>query len=140
MSNEADYSPAVFDSSESQAALKTGYFLSQDLYGSFNRISVRDHDFNAFDIPVGRLVENPPEILAMLNAYTATSGVIHPSSALVTGYDFLADSAALESADLLASAVTVDASLIQPEGDGPRAPTAWPPDAFPPRLFATPPS
>src|SRR4029077_19248896 len=100
--------------SESQAALKTGYFLSQDLYGSFTRISNRDHDFNGFDIPVGRLVENVPEIETMLSAYTAAGGVIHPGSGIVTGYDFLSPAASVESGDLSAGGVTVDSPLIQP--------------------------
>jgi len=44
MSNETDYSRASSTPAKARLRFKTGYFLSQDLYGSFNRISVRDHD------------------------------------------------------------------------------------------------
>jgi hypothetical protein len=123
--NEQDYSPAVLDSSASEATLKSGYFLSQDVFGSFNKISRLDHDFQTFDLPVGRLVEDVPDIQAQLAAYTAADGVIQPSSALVTGYDFLSDAAALQREDLAASALSVDSSLIQPGDAGPLAASAW---------------
>src|SRR5207237_2957727 len=93
--------------------------------------------FNGFDIPVGRLVENPPEILAMLNAYTAANGVINPSSAAVTGYDFLADSSTVQADELAQSGLTVDRSLIQPEGHGPAANDAWTADQLRTRLFGS---
>jgi hypothetical protein len=134
LSNEHDYSPAVLDFSASQASLKTGYYLSQDSYGCFTRISLRDHITPCFDVPVGRLVENVSDIQTMLAAYSSIGGVITPSSALVTGYDFLADSATAERTDLTQSGLTVDA-LIQPEGDGAKAPTAWHADDLRARLF-----
>ena len=134
LSNETDYSPAVFDASESQAALKTGYFLSQDLYGSFHQINRLDHTFNGFDVPVGRLVENTSDIQAMLAAYATAGGVMAPSSALVTGYDFLADSAAVQQRDLTESRLQVN-TLIQPEGDGPLASSAWTADDLRSRLL-----
>jgi len=124
LANERDYSPAVLDFTPSQASLKTGYFLSQDPYGSFSRISLRDHITPSYDVPVGRLVETVSDVQTMLAAYTATNGVLRPTRALVTGYDFLADAAAVQLKDLQDSGLTVD-TLIQPEGQGPKAPTAW---------------
>ena len=61
----------------------------------------------------------------MLNAYITSGCVISPTRALVTGYDFLADGAAVQRDDLTDGRLQVDSSLIQREGDGPLASTAW---------------
>jgi Concanavalin A-like lectin/glucanases superfamily len=136
LSNEHDYSPAVLDFSVSQASLKTGYFLSQDTYGSFSRITNRDHVIPTFNVPVGRLVENASDIQRMLAAYAANDGLIQPTTAFVAGYDFLADSSGVERQDLIDSGLSVD-TLIQPEGEGPLANTAWNADDLRARLLGT---
>src|SRR5438034_1871838 len=73
----------------------------------------------------------------MLSADTTAGGVIQPTAALVTGYDFLADSAALISTDLQQSGLTVDGTLIQPEFQGPKANTAWDADDLRAKLFGS---
>jgi hypothetical protein len=98
LANEKNYVPPVRDSTTSQASLKLGYVLSQDDYGAGFSVSVKDDFFPVPNLAVGRLVETPSEVITMLDAYlTTTNGVLPtPSSALVTGYDFLEDAAAVQ--------------------------------------------
>ena len=95
LANERGFVPPVRDASPSQASLKMGYFLSQDDYGSQFSLSSKTNTFTVPGLAVGRLVETPAEIQNMLDAYLSTSaGVVStPTSALVTGYDFLANAA-----------------------------------------------
>ncbi len=94
LASEIDFSPPVLDDTTSQASLKSGYILTQDLYGSSNEISMKSGTFPIPDLPVGRLVETASDIGHILDAYLGTSnGVVSPNNALVTGYDFLADDA-----------------------------------------------
>ena len=124
LGSEKDYRPAVQDPTASQASLRFGYVLTQDFYGAANAISRFDHELYIPDLAVGRLVETVADMSAVIDAYTSAGGVVAPSSALVTGYDFLAD-AALDIAGQLQTNVTTDAQLIQPVGEPPSGPNAW---------------
>ena len=90
---ESAYVPPVSSSSASEASLRYNYVLSQDAYGAGIQISLYASAFPIPDMAVGRLVETASEVSGMLDAYTATNGVVVPHSSLVTGYDFLADAA-----------------------------------------------
>jgi hypothetical protein len=104
LASEMDFSPPVLDDSTSQASLKSGYILTQDPYGSSGEISMKSGTFPLPDLPVGRLVETASDIRHILDAYLGTSnGVVSPSNALVTGYDFLADDANAVAGQLSAS-------------------------------------
>jgi hypothetical protein len=91
IANENDYYPPVLDNTSSQAALRLGEVLSQDDYGSICGLSINGSTFPIPDLAVGRLVEQPAEVSGQLDSYpTASSGVIPvPTSALVSGYDFM---------------------------------------------------
>lgn len=95
LANEMDYSPPVLEGSASQASLKLGYILGQDEYGSQITIVQGGSTIPLPGLAVGRLVETPAEIMNMISLYNATQdGVLGtPTTALVTGYDFLADAA-----------------------------------------------
>ena len=125
LGSEKDYRPAVLDPTASQASLRFGYVLTQDFYGSKAPISRFDHELYVPDLAVGRLVESVGDISAVIDAYTAANGVVAPTSALVSGYDFLADTAGFIAAQLQANALTTDAQLIQPVGEPPTGPNAW---------------
>src|SRR4029078_8733852 len=109
LGSEKDYRPAVQDPTASQASLRFGYVLTQDFYGAKNAISRFDHELYVPDLAVGRLVETVADISAVIDAYTSASGVVAPTNALVTGYDFLADTAAYIAGQLQANALTTDA-------------------------------
>ena len=127
LASEKGYVPPVKDTSASQASLRLGYVLSQDKYGSSVEISLNDHTFPIPELPVGRLVETAADITGMLGAYPAGGVVATPASALVTGYDFLADAATAIGSELtagLGARGRVD-SLIEAGGLPPTDPTAW---------------
>ncbi len=90
---ERNYVPPVRDLTTSQASLKLNYVLSQDAYGAQCTVSYKNGELPLPDLAVGRLVESPAEISALIDAYLQTPDgqVPTPNSALVTGYDFLAD-------------------------------------------------
>jgi hypothetical protein len=125
LGNEKDYRPAVLDPTASQASLRFGYVLTQDFYGSKAPISRFDHELYVPDLAVGRLVETVADISAVIDAYTAANGVVAPTSALVSGYDFLADAAGFIAAQFQANGLATDAQLIQPVGEPPTGPNAW---------------
>lgn len=90
---ERNYVPPVRDASASQASLRLNYVLGQDAYGSRCDLPRGAYRLPIAGLSVGRLVERPAEITAVIEAYLETLGgvVTTPSAGLVTGYDFLAD-------------------------------------------------
>ncbi len=138
LGNERSFSPPVLDDSASKASLATGYFASYDFYASFAPISRYDHDLYLPDrgVSVGVLVESAADILKALDAYTATSGGVSPTNALVTGYDFLSYVAQDGQSQLAASGVNTS-SLVEPPGLGPTNVAAWSADDLRARLFGT---
>ncbi|MCP5009815.1 MAG: hypothetical protein GY942_07555, partial [Aestuariibacter sp.] len=94
LANEDGFVPPVEDATASQASLRLGYVLSQDTYGASVEIDRRNSSIPIPELPVGRLVETPDEIISVIDAFLSTGGTVPtPSTALVTGYDFLDDAA-----------------------------------------------
>ena len=129
LANENAYVPPVATTSASEASLRKGQVLGQDAYGT--QVDVTR---SGFTIPVpqqavGRLVRTAAEVSGMLDAYSAANGVVTPGSALVTGYDFVADAATkvqnefyqglnpANCASQPGGCLNVD-SLIQPQASG----------------------
>lgn len=124
---EKNYVPPVRDFTASQAGLKLNFVLGQDQYGSECALELKSTTIPVPDLAVGRLVETPSEVMGMIDAYLETSGgvVATPTSALVTGYDFLQDSADAVRAQLEAGlGVSADA-LILDHAQPPTSPLAW---------------
>ncbi len=97
LGSERNFVVPVRDSTTSQAALRLGYFMSQDAYGAPCEV---EQKFTTLPIPslaVGRLVESVTEMTGMIEAYLALKDgeLPLPQSSLVTGYEFLADVAEL---------------------------------------------
>ena len=117
LGNENMYQPPVALDTPSDASLRFGYALTDGFYGSTIPINRFDHLLYLMDRPTGRLVETPADITAMITAYASaydasTGDVIKPTSALVTGYDFLADTAQYVAQQWTANGLAVDQSLI----------------------------
>ena len=125
LGQESGYVPPVKDDSASQASLRENYVLSQDAYGAGTQVSLYSSSFAIPDLAVGRLVETPSEIGGMIDAYTATNGVVTPHSSLVTGYDFLADAAGAAKDDLQAGTGVAPDALITPFNTPPTDPSSW---------------
>ncbi len=137
LANERNYVPPVQDNTASQASLKLGYFLSQDRYGAGREISIRADSLPLPDLAVGRLVETPANVIGVIDAYLSTpDGVVSaPSSALVTGYDFLEDAANAVTAELEAGLGATADTLIVPRDLSPQDPAAWTADDLRDALF-----
>ncbi|HEX6952635.1 MAG TPA: PxKF domain-containing protein [Gaiellaceae bacterium] len=86
--------------------------LTDGAYGAFTNIPWLDRSLLLPQISVSRLVETPNDILGQVNRYLGNNGIsapqtaagtLNPTTALVTGYDFLADGAAAVNANLKAN-------------------------------------
>ena len=106
---ETDAPPAGGDNPLS-AAQRHGDLLTDDAYGSLAPVGFLDRRLYLPDLAVGRLVETPAEITAQLDQFVTAGGALTPTSALTTGYDFLADGAR-----------AVDGALTRAVGTGPHA-------------------
>jgi hypothetical protein len=121
LGDESGFVPPVNDQTASQASLRLDYFLSQDAYGSTISLVQNASVLPLPGMPVGRLVEQPSEITNMLNVFlnNTDNGAVSPTSALVTGYDFMAPGASAIQAQLQAGInANVDA-LVSPQGQAP---------------------
>ncbi|MCP4425850.1 MAG: Ig-like domain repeat protein, partial [Chloroflexi bacterium] len=127
LANERNYVPPVRDNTASQASLKLGYVLSQDRYGAGREISSRSDSLPIPQLAVGRLVETPAEVIGMVDAYLATTNgvVATPTSALITGYDFLEDAALAVTDELEAGIGAIANTLIVSRTLSPQDPAAW---------------
>jgi hypothetical protein len=129
LANEKNYNVPVRDATSSQASLKLGYVLSQDRYGASVEISHKDEALPIPNLAVGRLVETAVDAMRMLDAYltaSPTPGSIAPTSALVTGYDFLADGARAVQTELETGLGTSADNLIVNRDIPPTVPCIWP--------------
>jgi pentapeptide MXKDX repeat protein len=126
VANEQNYYPPVLDNTSSQASLRLGYVLTQDVYGSGLDLSLNNSTFPVPGLAVGRLVETATDMSAVLDAFLdhTEDGVVTPQSSLVTGYDFLYDAAVEISGSLQAGTGSAPASLLTLHG-GPGDPDAW---------------
>ena len=126
LASESGYEPPVRDQTASQASLRLGYVLGQDEYGASITLDRRNTTIPIPDLAVGRLVETPSDIVAVIDAFLGLSGgvVPTPTNALVTGYDFLADGAEAVQAEFeagLGESGNVD-TLIAPADVSPLGP------------------
>ena len=113
---EKEYVAPVAPSTASEAGLKTNLVQGQDAYGSQVDFTQAGYTLALPDLAVGRLVDNANDISAAIDAYIATGGVVSPSSALVTGYDFVGDAAVAIKAEMDAGTNSTSDTLIQPPG------------------------
>ncbi len=108
-SNEREYAMEVGDDqSPLTSALALGYLLSDDPYADANPLLVGTRELFVPDLAVGRLVEQPEEIVTALGNYVTFEGELDPTTALSTGYDFLEDGA-----DAVTSALTANGLSTQ---------------------------
>ena len=110
--NEREYATTFYGASNNQylAAYALGYLPTDDVYGDTNYSGSGAY---VPEVPVGRLIETPSQIMGQIDKYTspAVNGAINPTTALVTGYDFLSDGAT-QVASALQPKVPAPVSLI----------------------------
>ncbi|MGH2521700.1 MAG: Ig-like domain-containing protein, partial [Anaerolineales bacterium] len=139
LASEKNYVPPVRDNTASQASLKLGYVLSQDRYGAGLDISSKTNMLPLPGLAVGRLVETEADAIRLLDAYLGTAdGVVPPpTSALVTGYDFLEDAALAVQAELEAGIGAPADTLISDRNLSPLDPAAWTADGLRTQLLGS---
>ena len=93
VANESDYASTFADNNELSSAMRDGYVLTDDPYGSSNPLQVGRGELFAPELAVGRLVETPSEISGALDDFVRFGGSLNASTAAVAGYDFLSDGA-----------------------------------------------
>ena len=133
---EKEYVAPVAPSTASEAGLKTNLVQGQDAYGSQMDFTQAGHTLALPDLAVGRLVDNASDISFAVDAYIATGGVVSPSSALVTGYDFVGDAAVAIQVEMDAGTNSASDTLIQAPGLPPTDPTAWTADQLRTKLLS----
>jgi len=75
------------------AAIQANYFLSDDFYSAKTPIQHQGREVYVPDLTTGRLIETPSDMINLINIFLANPKQTI-EQALVTGYDFVKDSAA----------------------------------------------
>lgn len=116
---ESTYNPIVVSTTVG-AAMAENYILTDDFYGDLVPNGVPVPVAYIPDHPVGRLVERPSEMVALVEAFLAHDGTIPADPALVVGHDLVADAARVERDVLQGDGIATEALI----GDG------WTTDQF----------
>ncbi len=93
IANEADYASTFARTDDLYGALFEHRVLSDDPYATTDPIPYLQRQLFVPQLAVGRLVESGTQITAALDRFLAFRGVLDPTSARTTGYDFLRDGA-----------------------------------------------
>jgi uncharacterized protein YjbI with pentapeptide repeats len=96
ISNESDYTNdalAVNGNSALVGSFVTSNILSDNPYGDFHPIPWLNRQLFVPQVALGRLVETPDQIQFQISQFMQFNGQLDPTTALTTGYDFLADGA-----------------------------------------------
>ncbi len=122
LSPEASYASAFDGNNELVGALARNYMLTDDPYGASVGVQTNIDELFVPEIAVGRLVETPEDILGALTRFVDFDGRLDGTtafSALVAGYEFLADGsqAVADGLDANNGATGVDTSLISETWD-----------------------
>jgi hypothetical protein len=90
--NEREYAPTFLGGTDNLylSAYAHGYLPTDDPYGDTSYSGTGAYIPEA---AVGRLVETPAQITSQIDQYITKNGAVNPTTALVTGYDFLSDGA-----------------------------------------------
>ncbi len=114
---EADYATDVTANTTTAAALAQNQILTDDYYADKEPSTWSGGELYLPDYPIGRLIEDPEEIIAFIESFQADA-VNDVSNVLVTGYDFVQDSAALMKLLFENDGMTTDSTLIGPLWSG----------------------
>jgi len=95
IANEREFARADYAGSAIGAATRLGFYLSDDAYGTRinQELGWRGQYFWRPRLATGRLVETPGDIGNTVDHFLSVNGQLISQDALVTGYDFLSDSA-----------------------------------------------
>ncbi len=80
------------------AALRANYFLTDDFYVDREPTAKNGSEIYVPDLAIGRLIETPSDMIALINAFL-TQPTTTAEQVLVTGYDFVQDTAQQDCTD-----------------------------------------
>lgn len=83
----------VSNNNPTGAAIQANYFLSDDFYSAKKPIPHKGREIYVPDLTTGRLIESPSDMIRLIDIFLANPKQTI-DQALVTGYDFVKDSAA----------------------------------------------
>ena len=86
--SESNYQSSASAGTTLQAACRDDMSLTDDYYADREPSQEHGHELYIPDYALGRLVETPEEIMALIDAFLADGGVT-AEGVLVTGYDFV---------------------------------------------------
>ncbi|MBI1293772.1 hypothetical protein GC175_02290 [bacterium] len=92
--NENEYAAELAGGNTVGAALANDMILTDDFYADIEPSQWKGNDLFIPDYAIGRLIEEPGEIIGQIDIFLGGK-VINTQRALVTGYDFVQDSATL---------------------------------------------
>jgi hypothetical protein len=136
LANEKDYVPPVDPLSAAEGSLRSGMVSGQDFYGSSTSLSIGGRTVTVPGLAVGRLVDTAKDITDTVAQYQATGGVVAPQTSLITGYDFVGDTARKIVSELTPGGGITTDTLIQDPGEAPSAPSAWTGDQLRTKLLS----
>jgi len=103
-----------------------GNTLTDDAYTAGTTIPWFGRELYLPQIAGGRLVETPAEIMGQLDQYISSNGILAPTTAVVSGYDFMKDEAGQISTELRSTtARNVSVDTKSPQGTLPLIGDAW---------------
>ena len=108
---ENNYAASVTLSTTQWAAFRDGMSLTDNYYADKIPTTWAKGELYLPDYAVGRLIETPTEIMGFIDAFLASDG-ISSNRALITGYDFVKDTASLINTSFQDDTFTTDSSLI----------------------------
>jgi hypothetical protein len=90
------------------ASLSAGNILTDDYYVDEHPVAYNGTSLYLPDVAISRLVETPDDIVTEISTFLGKAGELASSSALVTGYDFMADGATRVQEILQGAGLSVD--------------------------------
>lgn len=120
---EPNYANAVGANSTVQAALAANMILTDDYLvdkvpSEWNDPQKNKYELFIADYGLGRLIEEPDEIIAFIDSFLAGEKTITPNKVLITGYDFVQDSAVDIDKLYRNDLITPDRQLVAPTWPG----------------------
>jgi len=109
--HEPTYALSLMVNTTAWSALHENFTLTDNYYADLAPTTWAGGEFYLPDYSIGRLIETPDEIDGLIDSYLAADGYV-VNRALVTGYQFVQDSAERINTTLLNDGVPTDASLI----------------------------
>ncbi len=113
IANEASYVSSLgVTNTPVRSAFAQRQMLTDDPYGDSAPDVADNRQIYVTEVAVGRLVEQPAEIIASIDLYLASGGQLDPQTGFVAGYDFLDDGSEAVANELDAAFGTTTERLI----------------------------